>query len=202
MTNILYHSMSTEKDLSTLLGNFKEALNHYNISDLNKALLNLLNKTNVDRDAKVEATIEYLCEKYSITRNQLLHSRYNRDIIEPRKLAYTILYNLEVSSRYIASRVFFYKNHANVTRAIVEFKKMNPNLKQDKDFLEKFNQAKEHITKKITESMSVNKYEKEQEALMAETNKNKLVPIDTSIYKKTSEEKKLLKEIKKSLKNG
>ena len=52
------------------------------------------------------------------------------------------------------------------------------------------------------ESNNNNKYEKEQEALLRETNKHRLIPIDRSIYSKSKGEKELLKSIKKAIKNG
>lgn len=50
--------------------------------------------------------------------------------------------------------------------------------------------------------MSDLKYEKEQNLLVEQTNKNKLIPVDRSIYVKTDAEKELLKSIKKAIKNG
>jgi chromosomal replication initiation ATPase DnaA len=139
-------TMSKEKDLSQLLANLKEALNHYEIAELNRAIIEILGKKNTSRQNKINVTLSYVCEKYKISKRMLLNSKYNRDLDEPKKIfTYILCLTFGIPSKYVALNVFYFKNHSSVAKRILEYKKLNTKLKQDRDLIEKFTQSQKEV---------------------------------------------------------
>jgi chromosomal replication initiation ATPase DnaA len=130
--------MSDTKDIETLLKNIQEGLKNYSVKELNDAIISFLNKKD-DKSAEIDFVFQIVCEEYN-TSSRILKKNNVRGILhEAKQIIYCILhFNLGLSIRYIAERVFNNKWHNSVHMGIKRYKGCDPALKQDRMFVEKY----------------------------------------------------------------
>ncbi len=132
-------------DLETLLKNIQEGLQTYSVQELNEAIVSFLSKKH-DKNAEVNFVLDEVAGMYSISRRTLTHSSARGEIQQAKKLSYCLLhYNVGLTIRHIAMRIFPNKFHNGVGVAIKEFRNLNEAIKFDREFKEKY----ELIQKKL-----------------------------------------------------
>lgn len=142
--------MSHDKDIEGLLKNIQEGLKKYTIKELNQAIVEFLNKKD-DKTQEINYILEIVSQEFNISIRLLKQKNGRGDISEAKQVAYCLLhFNLGLSSRYIAERVFITQWHSVVHKAIVRFKSINLSLKPDREFMEKY----EALNKKFIENFT------------------------------------------------
>jgi chromosomal replication initiation ATPase DnaA len=128
----------TKADLETLLSSIQEGLKQFTIAELNDAIIAFLNKKN-DKSLEINYVLQIVGNEFKLSRTALLSKRARGMHQEAKQIAYCLLhFNLGLSLRYIANRVFF-NNHNSVAIGIKRLKNADPKIKIDKAFLEKYN---------------------------------------------------------------
>lgn len=141
-------------EIEKLLKNIQEGLKRYSVKELNQAIISFLNKKE-DKLDEIEFILRIVSSEYNISIHTLKKENARGLIQEAKQIAYCLLhFNLGLSTRYIAKRVFF-NWHTSVYSGIKRFKEIDINLKQDREFMEKYqllNQKMiEHFTQKKLE---------------------------------------------------
>lgn len=134
--------MKEHKDIEFLLKNIQEGIRLYGVKELNEAISKeLYKKTNKSKE--VEYILDTISEHYKITRHSLIKSKrhYNQ---KARQMTYCLLYfSVGLSLREIAK--LFSKYVRSVAVAIENYRKLNPNIKVDKDFINTYKNFQEKI---------------------------------------------------------
>ena len=142
--------MNENKDIEILLKNIQQGLKVYTLKELNIALIEALNKTN-DKKDEIEFVLNSVVEYYNISYRTLKQSHTRGVKQEYKQMAYCLLYfNLELPIRYISSRIFF-NWPTSVLTGIKKYKNLNPELKQDKKFLETYQYLQKKLIKFIND---------------------------------------------------
>ena len=102
---------------------------------------------------EINFILDSICQYYGIARHTLQTSKGRGQIQQAKKIAYCLLYfKLGMTIRYISKNIFDTKVHSSVGHAIRYFQKLNPKIKDEREFKEKYEvlQAKyiEYINKK------------------------------------------------------
>jgi hypothetical protein len=130
--------MNDTKDVELLLKNIQEGLKNYSVKELNEAIISFLNKKD-DKSEEIEYVFSIVCEEYNTNKRAIKKNGVRGIVHEAKQIIYCILhFNLGLSTRYIADRVFF-NWHGSVYGGIRRLKGCDVNIKQDRLFLEKYN---------------------------------------------------------------
>lgn len=141
--------MDDKKEVELLLKNIQEGLKTYSVKELNEAIISFLNKKD-DKTEEIEHVFSIVCEEYKTTPKILKKNNIRGDLHEAKQIIYCVLhFNLGLSSRYIANRIFF-NWHGSVFQGIKKFKDCDLNIKQDREFMKKY----EKISSKFIENFS------------------------------------------------
>lgn len=136
--------MEEKQEIKNLLKNIQKGLSVYTIDELNDVISRSIERKNTKKE-QIDKIINVVCEDFKITRRILLFSRCRGNIQIARNITYCLIYfNVDVSYSYIANKIF--KGwERSVAKAVQEFKKININIKPDKEFLDKYNDLQEKI---------------------------------------------------------
>jgi chromosomal replication initiation ATPase DnaA len=150
--------MNKEKDVELLLKNIQEGLNKYTIKELNEAIVNFLNKKD-DKSQEIMFVLDIVSKEFQINIRTLKKKNVRGINSEAKQIAYCLLhFNLGLSTRYISERVFS-NWHSVVHKAILRFKNANPNLKPDRDFIEKYELLSQRFFETFTKEKNELAYE-------------------------------------------
>jgi chromosomal replication initiation ATPase DnaA len=146
--------MNEKADIILLLKNLQMSLKKYTIKELNNAMNKVLEEETPHQKVKemqVSLVLEEVCKQYKINRQQLIHSKASGELKQAKMIAYCLLHiQLELPIRYIAKRIFYLKWHNNVGVAIKHHKNLNPQIKPDKEFINKMENIKQQIEIQLT----------------------------------------------------
>jgi chromosomal replication initiation ATPase DnaA len=143
--------MPDKKDIEQLLKNIQEGLKKYTVKELNDAIISFLNKKD-DKSVEIDYVLKIVSEEFN-TNVRIIKKQNIRGILqEAKQICYCILhFNLGLSTRYIADRVFG-NWHTSVHTGIRRYKNLNQAIKQDREFQEKYDLLStkfiEHFTTK------------------------------------------------------
>lgn len=141
--------MDDKKEVELLLKNIQESLKNYSVKELNEAIISFLNKKD-DKTKEIDHVFAIVCEEYKTSPRILKKNNIRGELHEAKQIIYCVLYfNLGLSTRHIADRVFF-NWHGSVYSGIKKFKNCDPNIKQDREFMHKY----EKISKQFIEYFS------------------------------------------------
>jgi chromosomal replication initiation ATPase DnaA len=135
--------MNQHKDVEVLLKNIQEGIKLYGVKELNEAIIKTLyDKT--DKFDEIEFVLNTVSAEFNITRQSLLKSKKHGTVQRARQISFCLLYfDLGLSLREIGN--IFDKYVRSVAIAIENYRKLNMQLKQDKEFLEQYKKAQEKI---------------------------------------------------------
>ncbi len=134
--------MNEYQDVTVLLKNIQEGIRLYGVKELNEAIINALYKK-TDKGEEIEYVLSCICEEYKVTRRNLIKSKrhYNQ---KARQMAYCILYlDIGLSLRQVAA--IFGKYVRSVAVAIENYRKLNPKIKTDKEFIDLYKNFQQKI---------------------------------------------------------
>jgi chromosomal replication initiation ATPase DnaA len=104
----------------------------------------VLNKINEDKQASyfnksvIDFTINEVCAEFSVPKTYIKRKNIRGTIIEARRMCFVILKkHLDLRHDEIAS-YFGLSSHALVSTAIKDFKKLDAQIKRDREFLDKY----------------------------------------------------------------
>ena len=143
--------MPENKDIEQLLKNIQEGLKKFTVKELNDAIISFLNKKD-DKSQEIEFVLSLICEEFN-TNLRTLTTNVRGILHEGKQIAYCVLhFNLGLSTRYIADKIF--NNwHTSVHTGIQRFKNCNMQIKQDREFMERY----ELISKRFFENFTKEK---------------------------------------------
>jgi len=130
--------MAENKEIELLLKNIQEGLKKYTIKELNEAIISFLNKKQ-DKTEEIDYIFQIVCEDYKTNVRTLKKNNIRGILQEAKQIIYCILhFNLGLSTRHIADNIF--NNwHTSVHAGIRRYKNCDINLKQDREFMNKYN---------------------------------------------------------------
>jgi chromosomal replication initiation ATPase DnaA len=130
--------MPEKKEIELLLKNIQEGLKRYTVKELNDAIITFLNKKE-DKNEEIDYIFQIVAEEYETNIRMLKKSNVRGILQEAKQIIYCILhFKLGLSTRYIAEKIFS-NWHTSVHTGIRRFKSCDTNLKQDREFVEKYN---------------------------------------------------------------
>ncbi len=142
--------MSDKEELENLLKNIQEGLKKYSVKELNDAIIHFLGKKH-DKTEEIEHILDIIATDYSISKRTLKTSKARGEIQDAKQIAYCLLHiNLGLPIRYIAKRIFMYKWHNSVATGIHRYKRLNLNVKPDRQFKDKYDQFSSNLIDYIT----------------------------------------------------
>lgn len=134
-----------KQQVETLLENMKEAIKKCGVDGLNDALVVLINQ-NSDNSDEIAKTFKVVSQEFGIEPKYLMLKHARGHLNDAKQICYCLLHNvLQLSVRKIA-RIFNIENSfASVFNGIDRLRKAKPNLKQDKDFVLHYENAKSNL---------------------------------------------------------
>lgn len=141
-------SSTATLELQTFFTNINKALQKCTLEQLNDAIVAHL-KSRVDNREEIDSVLKLVADEYSITVHTLITSNSRGKVQTARHMAISLLhYDLSCTTRFIASHVFF-KWLNSISRAIKYHINCNPDVKDDRDFLETYKKLQKQV-KQIT----------------------------------------------------
>jgi len=130
--------MADKQNLAQLFKTLQKALDSHTIPEITEAVSAYLAKKS-DKHEEIHYVLEIICDEFNISRRLLVSSNLRGKITEARNLAYCLLHNeLHLPVRYISTSVVPRKTHCGVFNAVSYFKSLNPEVKVDREFKEKY----------------------------------------------------------------
>ena len=140
--------MADNVEIKKLLKNIQDGLKLYSLQELNEAIVNSLN-TKHDKTTEIEYVLNLVCNEFSITKAAIKSVNIRGTLQDAKQIAYCLLhFNLGLSIRHISERVFF-NSHTSVANGIMKLKNANILLKQDKEFVDKYNALQQKLITKF-----------------------------------------------------
>jgi len=146
--------MQDKKDIEQLLKNIQEGLKKYSVKELNDAIISFLNKKD-DKSQEIDYVLSIVCEEFKTNLRTLKKNNIRGILQEGKQIAYCILhFNLGLSTRYISEKIFM-NWHTSVHAGIRRYKNCNPLLKQDKEFLDRYDLLSKKFIDNFTKEKSI-----------------------------------------------
>jgi hypothetical protein len=131
--------VDSKASLTTFLKNTERALRTHTVEELNTALNTVLKDKN-DRSKEIDFVLELVAQKYDISKRTLVQSNCRGKVQIAKKQCYCLLhFTCGMNTRFIAARIFN-KWQNSVSAGIIYYKRLDPAIKDDKEFLDTFNE--------------------------------------------------------------
>jgi len=148
--------MSDNKELETLLKNLQKGLSKFTLKELNEAVV-LMMKNKQDKKEEIEYVLNMVAGEYSIPVRTLKTSSQRGKIQDAKQITYCLLhFNLGLSIRHIAKRVFMTEWHNSITPGITRLKRVNPDVKIDREFKAKYDLLSQKLIQYLTSQTNGN----------------------------------------------
>jgi chromosomal replication initiation ATPase DnaA len=135
--------MNEGKQVEYLLKNIQEGIRLYGVKELNEAITKTLYKKS-DKGEEIEFILEMIAADFNVSRTNLIKSKKHGYIQKARQIIYCLLYfDIGLSLREIGK--IFGKYVRSIAVVIENYRKLNPDFKLDKDFLELYTRYQERI---------------------------------------------------------
>lgn len=141
-----------KQEVETLLKNMQEAVKNLGVDGLNDALVVLINQ-NSDNSEDVAKIFKVVSQEFKIEIKYLMLKHARGHLNDAKQICYCLLHNiLHLSVRQIA-RIFNIENSfASVFNGIDRLRKADPNFKQDKDFVQHYENAKINLLTELNKA--------------------------------------------------
>jgi chromosomal replication initiation ATPase DnaA len=141
--------MTEQKHIEVLLRNIQEGIRLYGVKELNEAITKTL-YSKTDKADEIDFILNMVANDFNLSRHSMIKSKKHGYPQKARQLAYCLLYfDIGLSLREIGS--IFGKYVRSISIAIENYRKINPDIKPDKEFLEKYNFYQQKILLYINE---------------------------------------------------
>lgn len=138
-----------EKQVESLLKNMHKVIKKHGLDGLNDALVGLINQNNASSE-KVRTTFKVVSEEFNVEPQDLMRKHTRGHLTDAKQVCYCLLhFHIELSVRKIASIFNIENSFASVFNGIDRLRKADPNLKQDKNFLMHYENAKQILLTQI-----------------------------------------------------
>jgi chromosomal replication initiation ATPase DnaA len=145
--------MDEHKDVGLLLKNIQDGIRLYGVKELNDAITKTLYKK-TDKGVEIEFILNIVCIDFSLTRYNLIKSKKHGYIQKARKLIFCLLYfEIGLSLRQIGT--IFGKYVRSVAIAVENYKKLNLQIKQDREFFDLYKTYQEKFLVFIKEKNKI-----------------------------------------------
>lgn len=136
--------MSDNTEIENLLKNIQQGLKRFSVKELNGAIVNILSNKN-DKTEEIQYVLTIVCNEFEINEYALKHITTRGKFQDARQITYCLLHlNLQLPIRFIANNIF--KNWpTSVVNGISRIKKLDPQVKFDKDLLYKYNRLNDKL---------------------------------------------------------
>ena len=139
--------MNENKEVEFLLKNIQEGIKLYGVKELNDAITKTLYKKS-DKAVEIEFILDVVSKDFNLSRFNLIKSKKHGYIQKARQLIYCLLYfDVGLSLREIGA--IFGKYVRSISIVIENYRKLNPDFKIDKEFIELYKKYQEKITTNI-----------------------------------------------------
>jgi chromosomal replication initiation ATPase DnaA len=143
--------MSDKKEIDQLLKNLQEGLKKYTVKELNEQIVSILNSKE-DKSEEVDYVLSIVCDEFGVSLTTLKKKNVRGTIQEAKQVAYCLLhFNLGLSIRYIAKRIFF-NWPTSVQTGITKYKTADKEHPQDKKFIEKYDFLQQRLIEQIAKA--------------------------------------------------
>lgn len=140
--------MESKTEIKQLLKNIQNGLKKYTVSELSDGIFHYLNKKD-DKTKEINHVLSVISEHYNTETANITKKYVHGTLGDAKQIFYCILhFELGLSTRFIANRVFKSNSHAHIYRGILRLKNANVLLKPDKEFIDNYNSIKEKCSKK------------------------------------------------------
>ena len=137
--------MSDNQEIGTLLKNIQEGLKKYSVNELNDAIVRALTNKHHNTE-EIEYVISIVCNMFNISEHSLINDNKRGILQEAKQITYCLLYfDVRLSIRYIANSIFLTDWHTSVQKGIKRFKQSDVQIKQDKEFIEKYEKLRSKL---------------------------------------------------------
>ena len=141
--------MGESAELEQLLKNIQSGLKKYSIKELKDGIVSYFNK-NDDKTLEINTILNVVSNHFDTTIATLKQKNVHGELHDAKQICYCIMnFQLGLSTRYIAERIFGYSVHTNVHRGIMRYKNANMELKPDREFVEKYELLKKQCIDKF-----------------------------------------------------
>jgi chromosomal replication initiation ATPase DnaA len=129
--------MADKKEVELLLKSIQEGLKKYSVKELNDAIISFL-ISKEDKQEEIDYIFKLVCKEYNTNIRSLKNNGVRGELQEAKQVIYCILhFKLGLSIRYISNKIFS-NWHASVYTGIKKLKNCDVNIKQDREFLQKY----------------------------------------------------------------
>ena len=148
--------MIKDEDLKLFFKNIEIVLRKYSPSELNKAILEVLNKKQ-DKAIEISFILQTTATQYNTSVNILKQKNCRgENITNAKQMAYCLLkHRLDMSLRQISKNVFD-NNHVSVDKGIKRLQNCDKNIKSDREFLEIYDKLSTIVNNFIIEQNQLN----------------------------------------------
>lgn len=141
--------MNQNKQVEYLLKNIQEGIRLYGVKELNDFISKTLHKK-TDKGSEIEFIISMICDDFNILKQHLMESKKHGRIQKARQMCYCLLYfDIGLSLREIGK--VFNKYVRSISCVIENYRKLNPKLKADQEYLALYKKYQEKILIYINE---------------------------------------------------
>ena len=146
--------MSDNEEIKKLLKNIQEGLRIYGLQELNEAIVNTLNDKH-DKTNDIDYVLNLVCEEFRISKKSIKSVNIRGNLQDAKQVAYCLLhFDLGLSLRHISERIFF-NSHTSIANGIMRFKNANVLVKQDKEFIDKYNTLQAKLKSKFAKQNKI-----------------------------------------------
>lgn len=136
--------MQNGKKFHNFIHTIANALKKHGVEELSTAIQGV--SSNNSHREEIDYLITIIADGYGVSKRTLKNARAVGDLKQARSIAYCLLYyDLKLSCRHIALKIFPHKNHGTVWSAINSFNTLNDKVKQDRIFKEKYDMYREKL---------------------------------------------------------
>jgi chromosomal replication initiation ATPase DnaA len=141
--------MSDESEgIVLLFRNIREALEKAPIGELNKAIIQFLNKKDSKRN-EVDYVMRIVAREFGFSQKTLRQKQARGSLQDAKRTAYCLLHlDLGLPMRHIAKRVFF-NWHTSVANGVKKLKDADPEIKSDKIFIDRYKKLQKKLVNHI-----------------------------------------------------
>jgi hypothetical protein len=140
------------RKIGRLLKSIELGLQTFSVHELNKAIVSTLQKNSEsEKILEIDYVLNIVCDEFRLSKKMLMTKTKERGRIQEAKwMAYCLLHhNLEIPIRHIASNVFMcFPN--TIVRGIKKLRDADPNLKHEKELLERYNLLRDKLKNNLT----------------------------------------------------
>lgn len=135
--------MNDNKQVESLLKNIGEGIRLNLVKELNHAVVKTLHKK-TDKGSEIDFVIDMVCSDFKVTKHNLLQSKKHGNVQKARQMCFCLLYfDIGLSLREIGK--IFNKYVRSISIVIENYRKLDPEFKLDKEYLEQYKKYQEKI---------------------------------------------------------